>query len=242
MAFRNCIFDLYGTLIDINTDEEDPELWKMMTTEYEKNGASYTPIELRESYRTLVRVEERRQAQLHPGGCPEIQLESVFYKLFAFQGIVPDRELLNTIGRKFREASTKHLRLYPGVMDMLQALRDRGIGIWLLSNAQHLFTSWELDTLGLTRVFDGVYLSSDYGCKKPDPHFFRTLLEERKIPPQSAVMIGNDAACDIAGAKKVGLATVYIRSNISPVEPLPEADLVLPEMDIAKVKEFLLQE
>ena len=53
-------------------------------------------------------------------------------------------------------------------------------------------------------------------------------------------MIGNDGLCDIAGARAAGLATVYIRSNISPDEPLPEADFALEEMDLARVRDIIL--
>ena len=27
MRYRHCIFDLYGTLVDIRTDERSPRLW-----------------------------------------------------------------------------------------------------------------------------------------------------------------------------------------------------------------------
>ena len=64
-------------------------------------------------------------------------------------------------------------------------------------------------------------------------------------------MIGNDAVSDIAGAKSVGLDTVYIHSNISPKLPVeayvdengeqaertvyPDADYVLEEMELKKL-------
>ena len=54
-------------------------------------------------------------------------------------------------------------------------------------------------------------------------------------------MIGNDGVCDIQGAKALGIATVYIHSNISPDEPMPEADYVLEKMDLARVREILMQ-
>ena len=52
-------------------------------------------------------------------------------------------------------------------------------------------------------------------------------------------MVGNDGLCDIAGAKQAGLATLYVRSNLSPEEPLPPADLVLPAMDMARMGAML---
>ena len=153
-----------------------------------------------------------------------------------------DRELAVRTGEYFRRCSTKFMRLYDGAEALLAALRENGQGVWLLSNAQRIFTMYELRTLGLEPYFDGVYLSSDHGVKKPDPRFFRRLLEEQGIPPESAVMIGNDGECDIRGAQAVGLATVYIRSDISPDEPLPKADYVLERMDLARVKRILTQE
>ena len=68
--------------------------------------------------------------------------------------------------------TTTRLRLYDGVPAMLAMLRARGGRLYLLSNAQAIFTTCELRALGLEGAFDAVYLSSDYGCKKPDRRFF----------------------------------------------------------------------
>lgn len=233
MRYRHCIFDLYGTLVDIHTDERSPRLWVRMAELYRRNGAGYWPGELRDAYFRLVRELEgagppgRDAHEAHP----EIQIERVFRGLYAQKGIEAGDALVRRTGLAFRAHSTEYLRLYEGAAELLRLLRTRGCGVWLLSNAQGLFTRWELERLGLDGLFDGVYLSSDYGCKKPDPRFFQALLQERGINPGEAVMIGNDGACDIRGAKAVGLAAVYIRSNLSPDEPLPDADYVLEEMD-----------
>ena len=52
-------------------------------------------------------------------------------------------------------------------------------------------------------------------------------------------MGGNGGVCDKHGARAVGLSSLYVRSNISPEEPLPEADYVLEEMDLGRVREIL---
>lgn len=57
--------------------------------------------------------------------------------------------------------------------------------------------------------------------------------------PAHSIMVGNDGLCDIAGAKQAGLATLYVHSNLSPEEPLPPADLVLPAMDMARMGAML---
>ena len=76
--------------------------------------------------------------------------------------------------------------------------------------------------------------------KKPDLRLFEKLLDTYGIDRETAVMIGNDGICDIRGAKGAGLATVYIRSNLSPEEELPEADHILEKVDMAELAKILL--
>lgn len=242
MSYRNCIFDLYGTLVDIRTSEDDPRLWEVMAEHYTRRGAAYRGQELQWAYRRAVEETEGAAASdcdAHEAH-PEIRLELVFRQLFRAKGVDVALEEAVQTGRHFRALSTRYLRLYEGAKEFLTALRARGCGVWLLSNAQSIFTGWELERLGLTALFDGIYLSSDYGVKKPDLRFFQILLRERAISPESAVMIGNDGACDVGGGKAAGLDTLYIRSNISPDEPLPDADYVLEQMDLGRVREILL--
>lgn len=237
MKYQNCIFDLYGTLVDIHTEEQSPRLWSYMAGYYSHCGAPWRPDELRRAYFCQVGELEGGMSSgvdAHEAH-PEIQIERVFQRLYQEKGVDADLELAIRTGLAFREQSTEYLRLYDGAADLLRELRDKGCGVWLLSNAQGIFTRRELGQLGLDSLFDGICLSSDYGCKKPDPRFFRALLQERAIPPESAVMVGNDGACDIRGAQAVGLSTVYIRSNLSPAEPPPDADHVLEEMDLRQV-------
>lgn len=239
---QNCIFDLYGTLVDIHTDEERPALWRAMAAWYTGRGAAYGPAELWTTYLRLVHKRLRNTgARYAHEGYPELQIGEIFLELFRHKGVPAAPQDAAEAALTFRRLSTDRLRLYPGARELLTGLRAQGRGVWLLSNAQRLFTARELDDLGLTDLFDGIYLSSDYGCKKPDPRFYRVLLEERGIDPAAAVMVGNDAACDIRGAQAVGLRTLYIRSNLSPREPLPAADHVLEQMDLPRVGRLLIQ-
>ena len=239
--YQHCIFDLYGTLVDIHTDETAPELWEAMAAWYRARGAGYAPDALRDAFFQTVRRLESAAHPPRPDAHPEIRIEDVFQHLFQAKGLNADLALAIRTGRHFRESSLHYIRLYDGAIELLKALRASGRGVWLLSNAQRIFTAYELQSLGIEGLFDGIYLSSDYGCKKPDSRFYERLLTERSIPPESAIMIGNDGLCDIQGAQAAGLSTLYIRSNLSPAEPLPPADYVLEEMDLHRVQAILTQ-
>lgn len=242
MNCQTCIFDLYGTLVDIHTDERSPQLWAHMAEVYRRSGALYQPDELRAAYFRLLAEMERSKSspdQNAHEAHPEIQIEQVFQGLYLEKAANADSGLAIRTALAFRRHSTEYLRLYPGAAELLRGLRAGGRGVYLLSNAQSIFTREELKQLGLDSLFDGVYLSSDYGFKKPDPRFFHALLREQGIAPECSVMVGNDGVCDIEGARAVGLSTIYIHSNLSPWEPLPQADYVLGTMDLRQVADIL---
>lgn len=51
--YQNYIFDFYGTLVDIRTNESKPYLWKKMSELYSSLGASYNASELKTEFRKL---------------------------------------------------------------------------------------------------------------------------------------------------------------------------------------------
>lgn len=239
LPYENYIFDLYGTLVDIRTREDKPAAWAALARFYGYYGAAYTPAELRTAFAQLTAEETPDPRRQNYEAWPEIELETVFRQLFRQKGAEAGRELAVHAGQFFRAMTTERLRLYDGVPDLLQTLRQKGGRVYLLSNAQQIFTAYELRALGLTPYFDAVYLSSACGCKKPDPRFFARLLTGQRLDPARSIMVGNDGRCDIEGARRAGLATLYVRSNLSPQEPWPRADLTLRAMDIPAMARLL---
>lgn len=241
--YDTCIFDLYGTLVDIRTDENKEELWEKLSLFYAFYGAVYTPEELACSYKRLTGEMTAGHEELRRDSheaFPEIRIEEVFRALFEEKGIAPDEPLVRHAGQFFRILSMEFIRLYDGTEEMLSAVKESGRKIYLLSNAQRIFTEYEMNALGITKYFDGIFISSDEGCKKPDLKFFRKLIDTCGIDPERAVMVGNDGICDIEGAKRAGLGTVYVHSDISPAEDAPDADYVLPQMDMEQIRKILL--
>lgn len=259
MKYENYIFDLYGTLVDIRTDEGKEEVWEKLALFYGYYDAHYTAAELKKRYEELVSAGEKNMLKKDDAheAHPEIKIEQVFLALFEEKGVSADLTLAVHAGQFFRILSTEYVKLYEGTKELLAALKAAGKKVYLLSNAQRIFTEYEMHTLGIAQYFDDIFISSECGVKKPDSRFFEMLLEKHNIDVSKSIMIGNDGKSDIGGAKSVGLATFYIHSNISPELPvvekvgedgkkveekvLPEADIVLPEMDMEQVYALLCE-
>lgn len=209
--YKNFVFDLYGTLLDIRTNEEKPYLWKKMSEIYSALGAVYTPAELKKTFRMF----ERQLADSLPeNGEPDLRL--VFAQLFERKSVSCDTSLVKGITVTFRALSRKKLCVYDNVHEVLQELRCQGKGVYLLSNAQSDFTRPELTITGLEKYFDGILISSEVGFKKPAKEFYNSLFETFHLIPEECLMVGNDETSDIAGAIRAGMDSLYIHTEISP--------------------------
>ena len=214
--YTDLIFDLYGTLVDIHT-EEDALVWEKTALYFGFYGAKYTGEELHAAFDEAMQQRQAGAGQSYE--CfPEIPVEQVMAQLFREKGIGDADTLGMNAAQLFRIASIEYIRLYPWVKEALQHLRQKGYRLWLLSNAQRAFTAYELRYLGLEDAFDGIYISSDYQCRKPDVRFYQALLQERQLDPATCLMIGNDRETDIAGAKAAGLDTLYMHTNLTPAD------------------------
>lgn len=215
MKYIDLVFDLYGTLVDIHTEESDL-VWEKTAFYFGFYGASYTGPELKRAFEAAMRTREAKAGQSYE--CfPDIPFEEVMAELFRKKGVADHADRLGVnAAQLFRISSLEYIRLYPGVLDALAKLRKAGFRLWLLSNAQAIFTAYELRLLGLGDQLDGIYLSSDYQCRKPDLRFYRALIDERGLDVSKTLMIGNDRQTDIAGAKAAGMATLYMHTDLTP--------------------------
>ena len=238
MRFTDYVFDLYGTLADICTDETPVVFWEGAAADAEALGAHYTGEALRYRYLALCADEVRLRALTLPDvpiSFIEPELLNVFRRLLSERSA--DEAHAKAFAAAFRRRSTLWLKPMPHALETLDALRSGGARTFLLSNAQSCFTVDELDALGLTARFDGILLSSDAGMKKPYRGLFELLLSRYGIDRKTAVMVGNDAAADIGGADAVGLFSFYYHTWQSGAHPdvLPPSCREIPDLSALRL-------
>ena len=240
--YKNYMFDLYGTLADIHTDESDISLWEKTAEYYSSHGADYTAGELQKNYCKLVDDEKNVIHSAHPEyKYIDIKIEKVFKKLYTDKGVSVTDETVADTALFFRRASREYIRLYDGITELLDDLKSNGGNVYLLTNAQRAFTWDELGILGIRDKFDGIVISSDEECCKPDPHFYKVLLDRYNLDPKETIMVGNDPTADIKGGLNVGLDTLYIHTNISPeIDPNSGATYFIPDGDTLKMRDYLI--
>ena len=227
MTYTDLVFDLYGTLVDIHTEETEA-VWEKTAIFFGFWGAHHTTEELQAAFRRILTEKEAKAGQSYEM-FPDIPFEEVMAQLFREKGIAQNCDSLGIqAAQLFRISSIDYIRRYPYVLEALSALREKGYRLWLLSNAQAIFTAYELRHLELDSAFDGIYLSSDYRCRKPDIRFFQALIDDQKLDASRCLFIGNDRSTDIAGAKNAGMATLYMHTALTPQDQAPADPELLP--------------
>jgi len=103
---------------------------------------------------------------------------------------------------------------YDDVLPVLEALRDRGVRVAMLSNVGFDLTP-TLERTGVGALIDGAVMSYAVGVVKPDPGIFQRALEVLDLPASEVLMVG-DAWRDDAGAAALGVRTLILPRTDDP--------------------------
>lgn len=243
--YTHVFFDLYGTLFDIHVDENKPELWEKLQEFLGARGAHYDNVdELKHTYDHALKEATNHAIEAH-GIHAEIDVAAVFDVLYSTKNMLVDESVVAQTASFFREHSTTYLELYPQAREMLYILRRMGVKPVLVSNAQSLYTLPELYEFNLPKLFDQIYISSDYGIKKPSRDFFDSVLAGCGAERSHVLMVGNELGCDIYGAAQSGLDAAYMHTNLSVEgDPATSPDAVcnIEGPDFAQLLSYLCNE
>jgi putative hydrolase of the HAD superfamily len=99
--------------------------------------------------------------------------------------------------------------IYPEALEVLEALRDYGVELVVLSN-------WDarlhavLDGSGLGEYLPRRFISAELGWEKPDPAIYRHVAEILRQPPTALLSVGDDSRNDVEGPRKAGWQAMQI--------------------------------
>ena len=195
------LFDMYGTLVDIKTNEHDDNVFDLLSRFLEYRRVFISGKEIKELYFDQINQQFARSRERHP----EIDVVRAFGHVLREYGGTTDRYLTMITAQLYRCLCRQHMRLYDDTFWTLNKFRKR-YRLGIVSDAQRMFCKPELRTLRLENFFDAIVISSDYGFRKPDPRIFHMALAILDVPASEAVYIGNNYKTDLLGAKAAGLA------------------------------------
>jgi putative hydrolase of the HAD superfamily len=228
---RALLFDVNGTLIDIETDEGRDEVYRGLSRVLTFQAICVPWRQLRDLYFRTVRQHLERSEETHP----DMDVVAVWREIVERTAsrdtyALPAeklRQLPLFLAETQRALSRLRLQLFPDVLPVLERLHPR-YRLAIVSDHQAPYAVAELRTLGLTEFFDPIVISADHGFRKPDIRLFQYALKGAQARPEQAIFIGNDLYHDVMGAHRAGMKCVFFSSGLVKHHPLSTtADYVI---------------
>jgi putative hydrolase of the HAD superfamily len=191
MPRRAVVFDLFGTLID----DMPPEAYRVLLADIAGQlGAD--PEEFRAAW---ARHDISRYTE---------PIEDTFGAMCTDLGV-------GGAGIKAALAFRRdHLRKLliprPDALFTVQALRDRGLKVGMISNASSEMSALWRES-AFADVFDAVLFSADERMMKPDRRLYERMAELLEVSSGDCVFVGDGAYRELQGAEAAGMSAVLIK-------------------------------
>ena len=194
------VFDLDGTLINSLEDLADSANWMLM-----QHGFPTHPVD---AYRYFVGDGMRKLIEriLPPEERNEKQIERCKAEFIAYYTIHMEDKTV----------------VYPGMIELLKELKDRGLKIAVATNKVHIAVAPLM-----AKYFPGIRFDSMIGQRegipvKPHPQIMYDILKETSCQQSEALHVG-DTATDMQLAHSAGVTPVGVLWGYRPLEELQEA-------------------
>lgn len=118
--------------------------------------------------------------------------------------------LAKELAASFQEERWAGFALFHDTIATLESLARR-YRLALVTNGLAALQHKKIKRAGFAPQFRAVVISGELGTGKPEPLMFATALERLGVPPQNAVMAGDDLQGDVAGAQRAGIKAVWVQ-------------------------------
>jgi putative hydrolase of the HAD superfamily len=178
-----------------------------------------------------------------PGAVEEIEYPGLVRQLFGDFDVELSDEELGRFLEAEHAAWAPARQLAAHTPALLEALRDRGLKLGLVSNA--FDPGWllhrDLEQMGLADRLDFAVFSSEVGKRKPHPAIFEHALAALGVAPGVALFVGDRLYEDVRGAGEVGMTTalaLWFRADENPEGGEPDFQ-AFTQMDVLNIADRL---
>ncbi len=202
MHFQSVTFDLDGTLLDTIADLA--EACRLMLADIGEPPRSQAEVHSFVGKGMAVLVE-RCLTHAQPPSAEKLQAGIEAFK------------------HHYAAVNGRFTLIYPGVHEGLQAWRESGVKMGVVTNKPAMFTDALLERMGLADYFSVVVSGDTTAYKKPHPEPVLHACRLFEVPPAYNLHIG-DSENDIAAARAAGSPTFCVPYGYNEGKPVDSAD------------------
>ena len=207
-AYKHLFFDL------------DHTLWDFETNSIQTLGELYVELQLdrrgvpsfEKFHQTYLPVNSQYWARYHHKLMTKEELRVGRFLETLRRLHVDDLELARKLAYLYTERSPFKTALFPDAMEVLDYLSPR-YQLHIITNGFSEVQDVKIRESKLDVYFRHVFVSERVGHQKPESQMFLHALEVTGAGVQESLMIGDNMATDIMGAKSVGMDQVFFNPN-----------------------------
>lgn len=140
---------------------------------------------------------------------PVVSLPDAVDELCRRCGVQVPQERKNSACRQI-EGLKECVEPFPEAFTVLDELRAQGFRLVVLTNTNNPALKYALQKAPVHLHVDAVVASCEEGLIKPDVRLFSRMLQRFRVPPDEALMVGDNLYNDVLAAKAVGMHAVLL--------------------------------
>jgi len=125
---------------------------------------------------------------------------------------IDDVALAQRLSDDYVRISPRMVRLVSGTKELLEYLKPK-YSLHIITNGFSEVQNTKLTGAGIKDYFDTITVSEEVGVKKPDPEFFRYALKKAGAEATESIVIGDEMAVDIDGARAAGIDQIFFNPS-----------------------------
>ncbi|HEU5307282.1 MAG TPA: HAD-IA family hydrolase [Acidimicrobiia bacterium] len=220
-------FDFAGTLFSAR-DLRDSHLAHLRAVA-DAVGVHPSDDEVRAAYRQGVGVAYRAIAARPYYRHRELFASSFAAMAEALGGALDDATCDALVDRQYA-STVEATRLRPDCLDVLGALRARGLRVQIVSNIDDEQLDGLVHSLGLDGFVDTWTSSESAQSCKPDPRIYQVALAEAACDAAEVLFVGDTVDHDVAGPRAAGMRTALLVADARPGAADGGADFVIERL------------
>ena len=120
-----------------------------------------------------------------------------------------DEVLADKIADAFTEMRRNEYRLYPDAHATVDALRQAGVRLALLTNGASVTQRDKIVRFDLGHRFDHIQIEGEFGQGKPELAVYRHALERLAVDPGEAWMVGDNYEWEVVAPQALGMCGIW---------------------------------
>jgi len=117
------------------------------------------------------------------------------------------------LNKRYLENMAIQTELFPGTIETLNALRNRGYQMHIITNGFSEVQRDKLRNCGLDQFFSKIFISEEIHTTKPHKKIFEHALKTTNARKKKSIMIGDSWETDIEGALNFGIDQIMFSNH-----------------------------